>query len=324
MNQFLAAIPSDVASAVSAASAAASAHPLLIHASVAILAVAGLVLSFAGSRLMKPAFVLVGGLTGMVLGHLVPPALHPGGHALAALAIGAVLGAIAGWLFFRVFVAQCLGAVLALAAVLGVAAYAHANPASFGAERSPVDQALDAAQASARQARESIDQRMKDLLDRAEKSFEAAEAASKPAESPVVPNTLAPQAAAERSGDLLKDLGSQLARDIGNFWEDNLPPAARLALAFAAIAGYLVGTIAGMLLPVKASAIITALVGPAVWMPAGVYLLHAFDLPQAQSLPTRPETWLLVWAVAATLGLIVQLALARRKSKRKQDEPRPG
>lgn len=303
-----------------------SAHPWIVHVVVGLIFALGLVLSFMGRRVARGGFVTVGLLAGAVAGHLAPPALHLGGEPLATVVVLATLGAIFGWLSFRVFVASALGLVISVAAMLGVAAWFSVSPPKFdksmfdpsamlssgsgdGASAAPAD---DDASRRIERALDDV-QRMLDAARAEQEAARAGEAGPGPARSIVIDE------AAQRSRDLMQTLAAKLAERFSEFWNDELTPAARFGLSMASIGGYLVGLVLGFLLPSKASAVTTSIVGPAVWIPAGVYLMHAMHLPIVQSLPREPGFWLALWGGAAVVGLTVQLVTGRKK-KAKKDE----
>lgn len=287
-----------------------SAHPWVVHVGIALVFGFGLALSFMGKKLVRPGFILVGMAAGAILGHLAPPALALGGQPLATVAVLALIGGIAGWLFFRVFVANAMGIVLSLAAILATAAYFRVSPPKLD-----LGETFSSATGS---ASDEMKDRVSSAIDSARKALEGA--TSGDSGETKSPETVAMEQAAERSRDLLQELASKLGDQASDFWNYALTPAARFGLAMAAIGGYLVGLVLGFLLPMKASAVTTAIVGPAVWLPAGVYLVHAFNFSFASSLPDKPAVWLSIWGIAAVLGLVVQLAMGSGKKKQNKSE----
>jgi hypothetical protein len=286
-----------------------SAHPWVVHLGMALVFGFGLALSFMGKKLVRPGFILIGMAAGAILGHLAPPALALGGQPLATVAVLALIGGIAGWLFFRVFVANSLGVVLSLVAILATAAYFRVSPPKMD-----LSQTFNSATGF---ASDDAKDRVSSAIDQARRALE--DAANGVTEGPKTPEAAAMEQAAERSRDLLQELASNLGDQASDFWNYALTPAARFGLAMAAIGGYLVGLVLGFLLPTKASAVTTAIVGPAVWLPAGVYLVHAFKLPFAANLPDKPAIWLGIWGTAAVLGLVVQLAMGAKKKPAKSE-----
>lgn len=281
-----------------------AAHPWIVHLAIGLTFGFGLALSFMGKKLVRPGFILLGMAAGAILGHLAPPALALGGQPLATVAVLALLGGLAGWLFFRVFVANSLGVVLSIVALLATAAYFRVAPPKMD-----LGQTFSSATGA---ASDEVKDRVSSAIDDARRALE--EAAQGVTEPVKTPETAAMEHAAEASRDLLRELSGKLADQASDYWNYALTPAARFGLALAAIGGYLLGVVLGFLLPTKASAVITALVGPAVWLPAGVYIIHATKLPFAATLPSAPAPWLIIWAVAAVLGLAVQLAMGARKT----------
>jgi hypothetical protein len=305
-----------------------SAHPWIVHVVVGLIFALGLVLSFMGRRVARGGFVTVGFLAGAVAGHLAPPALHLGGEPLATVVVLATLGAIFGWLSFRVFVASALGVVISVAAMLGVAAWFSVSPPKFDKSMFDPSEMLSPAPGqsdgeNAAPADDDASRRVERALDDVQRMLDAARAEQEAARAgeagPGTARSVVIDEAAQRSRDLMQSLAAKLAERFSTFWNDELTPAARFGLTMASIGGYLVGLVLGFLLPSKASAVTTAIVGPAVWIPAGVYLMHAMNLGIAASLPREPGFWLALWGGAAVVGLTVQLVTGRRK-KPKKDE----
>ena len=287
------------------------AHPWVIHTFIALMLCFGLLLTFIGRRLVRPGFIILGFACGALLGHLSPPALHPAGQPLLAAGLLGVLGAIFGWLSFRVFVANALAMVLALAATLGVAAYHKVPAPTVALERATVPNEVARELADRADQNNDLRRQVEGALERARQSLESGGSTA-----PTTPTDVAaPAEAAERSADLLEVLAERLGLQISDFWNHDLTPAARFALSIASIGGYLAGLVLGFILPSRASAVITAIVGPAVWIPAGVYLLHVFTPTYADNLPTRPTIWLAAWAAAAIVGLAVQLLAGGKKKQ---------
>jgi hypothetical protein len=84
------------------------------------------------------------------------------------------------------------------------------------------------------------------------------------------------------------------------------PVGHRLWISAAGVMGLLLGTLAGIAMPLWAAAAVTSLVGSAVMLPSGVWLAHAFDVPGRGMLDLSPLSWALVWLIVALIGFVVQ------------------
>ena len=84
------------------------------------------------------------------------------------------------------------------------------------------------------------------------------------------------------------------------------PVGHRLWISAAGVMGLLLGTLAGIAMPLWAAAAVTSLVGSAVMLPSGVWLAHAFDVPGRGVLDLSPLSWALVWLIIAMIGFVVQ------------------
>lgn len=267
---------------------AAAAPPWAVIATAGLALVLGLVIWLAGGRLMKPAFVAVGALIGATLSHLLPAELRSAVGDWALTGGGVVIGALLGWLLFRVLVANVVGVVLAAALTLTVAAFVEAGPAAAGGVgRVSSPDPRDASVGPKTDARHPFDPRHP-LLD----------------DVPVVREA--------------KAVASNLWEQVWAYWNHDLDARGRGLVLLALIAGYVAGLVLGFILPAKAAAVTTAFIGPAIWMPAAAWLMLWFDLPMAERLPRGAATWLLAWAGAGALGAGVQVIGAARRGRKKE------
>lgn len=296
------------------------AHPWAVHSAVGVVFAFGIVLWLFGKKLMRTGFVLIGLFAGALIGHLLPPELHIASEPLLMVGIGAVMGAILGWLCFRIFVAHCLGTVLSIVSVVGVTVWMQVPRPEFHSdeivpelrlESSPVDEAE-----TLRDENDFFAERVSQAIDAARERLRGSGDPGRAATGTELEQLITPEEAQRATADLLQSLVSNLGDQVGRFWEEDLTPRMRLGLALASIGGYLVGLVLGMLLPTRAAAVTTAIVGPAVWIPSGVYLMHAIGLEYAQRLPAEPIFWVKVWLVAAVVGMAFQLMLVGKRSKK--------
>ncbi|MDX2114651.1 MAG: hypothetical protein SFZ24_03390 [Planctomycetota bacterium] len=319
-----------------------AALPWYAHVAVGLTLGAGLLLWVSGHRLMRPMLMALGAVAGSVTGHLAPAVLDPTGTGLALTAAGAVCGAIAGWVLFRLLVAQTLAGVVAVAAVLGTAAFVRtggagteagepvlvlAAPEAAGAEGAESvtgaevlallrEERLTHAEAL-RLARAMAAHRIEEMMTWARgAAAEQMERASEEAESgesaggagAEVGGEALPEVSARRGGEIIGAFVRHAAWQLWAFWNEDVTPSGRIALMMSAVLGYLGGLALGLALPKRAAAVTTALLGAAVWLPSAAYLAIALGLPMSESMPADPGVWLLAWAAVAGAGLLWQLA----------------
>jgi len=262
--------------------------PWGVHALVAAGAVAGLILWLAGRKILKPTVVLLFALAGGAGALLLVPKVSFAAAApqvtwaVAGLAVGAVVGLA----LFRFAMAVALGAVLGLAAPLGAAVALELSPAP------PDEQRLAAA-------------------------WQAATPAWGGSEPPTIHAPATPDAPAQDHDPVWK-AAAVVGEELDAQWQ-GLDTRDQAVLALSAIGGGLLGVLLGLVMPVWASGAVSALLGPAVWLPCGVWLADAFSVPGRAIFAGRtPVEWLVIWGVLAAIGLVVQwTGLLRRALPRR-------
>lgn len=283
---------------------------------------AGLLLWLSGRRFLRPGFILLGAIGGAACLVAAHRSLDLGFDGWIPLAVGLVGGALVGWLFFRVLVAQALGLVGCVGLVFAVATMVENVPKTdldppeqeqVQSEASPTAAAPD--QDRSRQTHEAIvalllRQKIEDLRawamdekSRAAENAQTGDAAGTALSAPDVARTFAVR------------VGEQAWR----FWNDDLDPRGRAALLLSAALGYLGGFVLGLALPQKASAITTAMIGPAIWLPAGIWLSERFGAAVERFTPTSPRTWLIMWLCLSIAGAAFQLMGLRQRPRRQRE-----
>lgn len=296
---------------------AVQALPIAAHLLAGGVLGAGLILWCMGRRVVKPGFALVGGLVGGGAGFLLGPALGPaeiGGFPTpyVGLGVGAALGLIAGVMLFRFAVAISTGAVLGLAGVL-VSLIVMTSPETQA-------EAGDAIGAAALQTFQGAEDGSAGETSGGG-GDPAALAPPPPAEfTPSVDSALSEEtkqkmrAVAERVEAFLVALGDELRPR----WEA-LPGRARLTILAAGLGGSVAGFLLGLVMPQRSSAAMTALFGAAVWLPAAVWLAHAFDAPGRQLLNLSALGWTVAWVIMAAIGFAAQVSGMRRPKKSEEE-----
>ncbi len=270
-----------------------------------VLAVAfsgGLVLWLMGRRLLRFGFVFLGMLLGAGAGYVAAIDLALTHEPLAGSLIGSVAGAMLGFVLFRVAVASSLSAILAIAMTL-------ATSTAIRFEGVPHKQATPLA----------TDQLLLDgvLLEDPDSPLMGPtdpEAETSPADADDPSGTL------PGTDDLLEELrdrgavfASTLVDEARHVWNAQ-PTSTRLALTFAAGSGVLIGLVIGLAAPKRAAAATTAFIGPAIWLPSGAMIVHLLDPGLSEALPTRPLTWVAIWAGTSLFGLGVQWTGSKPKT----------
>lgn len=334
--------------------ASIQALPLGVHAVVALIAVAGVVLWSAGRSVLKPVLVLTtsagGGLCGFLLLPLVAP--EAGISPFWGIAGGALIGLLCGYLLFRLALAAVFGCVLAGGfGVLGAAVMSVPWAAPPAAEMAAADEPTGSGgdeqpyvrrgerwipPATTPEAEPEVPtDAEEDWVDGTDHAAPAREA---------IPKAVARAKPADRSGaagpatpsaglrDPLKDVRHLLAvpdetaasarsflfalrERISGIWS-GLSGSERLVIGFAMAVGLVGGGLAGLLMPAWAAGAVTALAGAALWVPAVVWLAQAFGVPGHERLDLPATGWAIIWSVASVAGVAIQWAgLARANAK---------
>ncbi len=296
--------------------------PWSVYVAAGLALVVGLVIWLAGGRLMRPAFIALGAIIGASLAHLLPQGLAQWIGAWVLAGIGGVVGALVGWLAFRVLVANTLAVVIAVVSALAVAAWVRGEapaddraPAGDATGESPADESSpedgSLEERIARQQIEGAKGALADAIEKARVGIEEAAAEDGEAGGSIADLTV------ERGKQTVKVFAARSWQSLVAFWNHDLTPRGRAYLLLALSLGYLGGLVLGFALPKRAAAVTTAMIGPAVWMPAAAYFVVALDLPVAQRIPSSPLLWLIAWAALAAMGLMAQVLGSRKRKAEK-------
>lgn len=265
---------------------------------------AGIAMWLAGRSYLRLTFCLAGGAMGAMSGFELMAALAPSMNPFIGAGIGLALGALLGLVTFRFVVAVSLGMVGAIAATLIAMA---ALAVSGGA----IEESLASAQNDFIAASPEAAHDDSSVRDGAREAWKSLAPLAFDEDSPANNDLMGP-VIADAAGDLANDAAerakaffAELVNQAAPIWND-LPTQRRVALSGAAVAGLIIGLLGGFLLPSRAAAVTTAVIGPAIWMPTGVYLLGALGAPLESWIPSRPLAWIGLWLGAATIGLLVQ------------------
>jgi hypothetical protein len=269
-----------------------SSLPIATHILAVLGLGCGLVLWLVGQRVLKPVSGVLGAVIGGLIGFMTVPSLAPESilgipSPYAGLGIGAVFGLGAGLMLFRFALAIATGLALGLAGILIAAAAMHFQPIqdapnTFGALRS-----------------------------------EAAMAAAQPVDPNITGRKERAIATGRSVAVVVRDFVERRAEEVRGAW-NKLEGHDQVVLALSGVGGAAAGFFIGLFFPRKSGAIATSLFGSAVWIPSLVWVVNALELPGRQHLDRSTVFWLIVWGIAAVVGIIVQISGERRKAPKSE------
>lgn len=249
---------------------------LLVFSAVAL--IAGLTLWAFGRRVLKPAMILTTGLcsAGLVTLMLAPLADSAGVSRWVLAGGGLVAGLILGVLVYRLAIGLVFGTLAASLGALIAAASTNLSMPDPNMYRSGY------------------------LVQ--DQSVTDAEAPSESRPTSTNPPTEAAAEAGHAIRDWLSDGWAQAS------------PTQRRALLAGSGTGFVIGGLLGILLPAWTAGLVTAAVGAAVFIPAGVVLIHAMALPGREKLNLTPLGWIIAWVCITLVGVAIQWwGLGKRK-----------
>jgi hypothetical protein len=230
-------------------------------------------------------FALIGVVLGGSIGFFLAPVLAvepirdiPTPY--VGLGVGGLVGLTAAVALFRFTMALGAAAVLGLAGMMGTSVYLdYAEPVPEGEVQTVTPAALAAP--------ETADHGYDAVPDR------------EPATSADV--TAWAIQSAERTREFLqRSIAAGQAR-----WE-RVPGPHRLMVAGGGVCGGLLGFLFGVFVPRRASALVTALFGSALWLSCAAWVAHATAAPGLAFLDQPTQVWLVIWPVTASIGVLVQ------------------
>jgi hypothetical protein len=265
------------------------------------LLIAGLVLWFAGRRVLRGAFVLIGLLLGALIGLLIDDTANTGMPGWVVPTLCAVILAVFAAITYRVAAAVMLALALGLACPMAVIAVNDLQLdrgrgiSADGDESIVVDDSIsdwiekhddpesrEKARLAIEQARASVSQRIGEVATR---------------------YGLEEQTAA--GIEQAKSIGRAIADAILAQWHGapkRLKPIVSLATIVGALSGLIIGLVARRL----GDCAVTAMVGGALWMASAQVIAVRVGAPDGPWLLKSPGTWLGVWLIVAIIGLAVQ------------------
>lgn len=271
--------------------ASLQALPPGVHIVLGIGMAAGIVLWLAGQRAVKPMFALIGVVLGGAIGFFLAPVLaiepiHDIPTPYVGLGVGGLVGLTAAVALFRFTMALGACAVLALAGMMGTSVYLdYAEPvpqtdapAVMESRPTSSDAVQDAGTAIEQTAPGDVNAWARESAERTRAFLEHAAAAGQ-------------------------------AR-----WE-KVPGPHRMMVAGGGVCGGMLGFLFGVFVPRRASALVTALFGSALWLSCAAWTAHATAAPGLAFLDQKTQVWLVIWPVTASLGVLVQWFTIHRANK---------
>jgi hypothetical protein len=259
-------------------------QPQMMYLPAAIGLISGLILLLAGGKLLRPAAALLGAGAGAFAGSATLPAFLPqevfGIPApAAAMGIGGLVGVVAALVLFRAAMAAAGAVTFAAAGVLACAICTGGLPTAPSLKSTIVDNNAP------RLVLASLQDQPSQLQANAE--------------------SLAPAA---------RQLAQTVWGDAQSAWS-SLPAESQWRLIGSGLGAGLVGLIIGAIMPRKAAALLTSLLGAGVFLASLAWISQMADLPGRALLDQGPTGSLAMWAVVAVAGLAFQLASQARPRK---------
>ncbi|RMH25680.1 MAG: hypothetical protein D6693_08575 [Planctomycetota bacterium] len=270
--------------------------------------IGGLLMWAFGGRLVKPMYGFLFGVAGAVAGLFLPASVGLAVNPYLGIGLGAVTGALAGILVFRLSMAAALGVAGGVLAPTVAGAVLWLNPAASAQTGAPLageDLFLPGV---------PVEEAAGEGVGPLDSFFATDGAGADDGRDPAIDEAAQAAAALARSAaERLRSFGAELAGEARTAW-DNLPGEQRLVLAIAGALGALAGFLLGLSFPKKVAAVGSAFLGAGVWVPVAARVIHDFSLPGAGALPGTARGWLAVWLIVAAAGLALQWTVLKPKA----------
>ncbi|MHC4977384.1 MAG: hypothetical protein ACYTF7_12410 [Planctomycetota bacterium] len=277
-------------SAVQAAESV-SGVPVSAHVLAGVAIAAGFIMWCAGRRFVRPLYALAFALLGGTLGFTGPATIGLEIDPSIGMLVGGVLGAILGVVMYRFTMASTLGIVGGVAApMLAVAALNFSQDP--GLSTGTLDQAdllLQDTIQGTQQGDVAASNTTLDLL-----SQEAGEAI-------LGEITTAAMSAAEQVRSMVIEM-----LEGGQDWFASLPGDQQVLMIGVTLVGAAVGFLLGFSFPGRVSAVGTAFVGAAIWLPALVWLIRLIGVEVSTTSQWSPLSWLVIWVTVSVAGVLLQ------------------
>lgn len=284
--------------------------PLEAHLGVALLMLAGLALWLFGGRLIKPLFAIIGLAIGAVAGLIILPAAGfetaaGVSGALIGLAIGAVVGLTLALVLLKVAIVFAALLGFALVGYLGATIYLQHSPLPDDTPPPPFVDKDTPRDSSGRLLFKhpstgqpvTIEELTASLREAGRILGGAPESGANDSEK----NRFSAIAILCRA--VVAEV-YDAAKARWNAWSVR----ERMVVVFSTLGSLALGLLVGVFLPKRATALVTALAGSAIWLSSAVWLINALAPSLNHITDQRPEAWAVVWLLVFLAGLVVQLS----------------
>lgn len=293
--------------------------------------VVGIIVWLFGGKLIKPGFVLIGGVLGSAIGAVYVPMVTPTmagiPSAYPGMLCGLVFGMIIALLVYR-FAMACLtagvvGAAAVLAGVISLSYFPGAIPPQDAITSTEGKTVINAG-GTATDLRQQVEDQVRDwsgrLRDAAQKYKDAqllagaAGTKGTPAEgqgNAGFVRTPEEEAADAERLDAAKRTAQAISDHLAERWQ-SLPERSRLVIAGAWMAGAMAGFLLGLIVPNKGAAAVSALTGAAMMLAGGISALDHYAALGPFASQIGPMGWLGAWLAISAVGLYYQ---SRKKKK---------
>lgn len=270
--------------------------PLAVHLPVVVVLVAGLILCIAGSRLLRPVYLMMVAascslLVGLMAPNFIADRLLGIPSPVIGMAVGAVLGTLLAVATFRFALGLTTCGAFIIAAFLAAAAYLSTIPGALP----PLDE-----------HRARLGEAWSERINEAPQAYAVAQARRLIA---VAASTLAASPDVEKPEDEVAANTRGFLDDCFHAFHDAwavLPGDTRLTFVATCLAGAMLGFALGVAAPAKAGAAITSLAGAMLVLLSGAWLLRVAGVLDPSLAERGALAWLAAWIGLALLALVVQ------------------
>lgn len=290
--------------------------PPLAQLALGAIGVVGLIIWIGGRKLARPFCALLGIVMGGAAAVLLVPAQ---GEMVALWAIGGgIVGLIAAWGFFRLWMAAGLALLLALALPASMLVWTGAPlPATEEAQeqlRELADRPLEG-EVEADPARNVRDERPRAREGGRDRSGRRDGGQQRPRARDDPRRDADDQEEPPTTAEALLAIAHAQA-DAARAWWDGLGETTRRTAQVLAGLGTLIGVVLGLARPYFAATLQTALVGSAMILTAATYFVRLYAPDYAGWMPASPRGVVLAMGLITTLGVLAQWTVLPRRADR--------
>lgn len=293
--------------------------PWSAHVVMLVGLLAGLALWLYGARLIKPTSAVLGVAAGGIIGLLMPPFLgidQVGGISgwLIGLGAGMIVGFVVALVMLKVAITFAGGLAFATAGLLGSLIFLQYAPQPTQPDDAPsaFTRALDSPSypRNPEGDRLFLDPRTGALV---------------PLGTLVSPLTEDNRTTAEARQDQLELMAARIRAVIAEAVDTlreawgSISSEHRLVIVGATLGSFSIGLLCGLWMPNRSAALITSLLGSAIWLACGAWLIEGVSFLSGARGITKfsPEGWAIVWGIVAVLGLALQIGGLAKGGKAK-------